>query len=328
MTSLCSAASLARDEPMAGTASRVDRWLLVEHRGPWGPPSLPLARMDPQLVAHLVASAATHGARLLLVRRPKGVPCPPGRWVYLVDSRPGRERMRRQHVPDDDALRELTLPPDEEVGWETGSGPLLLVCTHGRHDTCCAILGRPVAAALSALHPDAVWECSHPGGDRFAANVLVMPHGLYLGRVTPPDAGPLLADLAAGRVPVPLVRGRSSLTLPAQAAQHFARVRYGRAGLDDLLPVAQVATGPDTWTVRLAGPPGEAARRDGGRGDGGRGDGGHGDDAGEVEVVVRYDRHGDGARHLLTCGALETRSAPVFHEVSVQPAGSAGRVSA
>ena len=47
--------------------------------------------------------------------------------------------------------------------------PMLLVCTHGVHDTCCAVRGRPVAAALARRWPEATWECSHVGGDRFAA---------------------------------------------------------------------------------------------------------------------------------------------------------------
>ena len=63
------------------------------------------------------------------------------------------------------------------------AGPGLRVCTHGRHDTCCAERGRPVAAALAAAHPELTWEVSHIGGDRFAANALVLPHGLYYGRL-------------------------------------------------------------------------------------------------------------------------------------------------
>ncbi len=315
MTTLCSTASLSRDEPMAGTASRVDRWLLVEHPGPWGPPSLPLARMDPQVGAHLAAAAAAMGARLLLLRRPhhprpEEIPPrssaePHGRQVFLADSRPGLERLLTRYVEDDPALLALTLNEgalsslhrEDRSGWDVVDEPLLLVCTHGRHDRCCAIRGRPVAAALAALRPAPVWECSHTGGDRFAANVLVLPYGLYLGRVAATDAGVLLADLDGRRVPGAFLRGRSSLTLPAQAAQLFARVAYGRDGLDDLLPSGQRETAADTWAVRLGGP------------------------GGEVEVVVRYDRAGDGGRHVLTCDAVEPRSAPVFRQVSMTRTG-------
>jgi hypothetical protein len=292
----CSDVSRARAEPLLATASRVARWLLVEHPGPWGPQSLPLSRLEPAVGDRLVAAGAAASARVLLLRRPLGVHCPPGRRVYVVESRPGRERTLRTTVRDDAELLALDLPFDGPVPrrWEVVSSSLLLVCTHGRHDQCCAIRGRPLAAALSALRPDDVWECSHIGGDRFAPNLLVLPHGLYLGQVPVDQAASLVAQLDEGRAPVEHVRGRSSLPLPVQAAQHFARVATGRDRLDDLLVRRQDGAGTDAWTVLLAG-------RDGP----------------DVEVVVRYDRSGDGTPQRLTCDAVEEKLAPRFHQVSL-----------
>jgi hypothetical protein len=292
----CSDAARDREEPLLATASRVSRWLLVEHPGPWGPQSLPLSRLSAPLGDRLVSVGAAASARVLLLRRPLGVPGPPGRRVYVAESRPGRERTLRTVVADDDALLTLDLPFDGPVppGWDVVDAPVLLVCTHGRHDQCCAIRGRPLAAALSALRPDDVWECTHIGGDRFAPNVLVLPHGLYLGQVPPEEAAALVETIDAGRVPVELVRGRSSLPLPVQAAQHFARVATGRDRLDDLLPRRQDTAGTDAWTVLLAGAGGP-----------------------DVEVVVRYDRAGDGTPHRLTCDAVEAKLAPQFRQVSL-----------
>jgi hypothetical protein len=122
-----------RREPVHATASRVERWLLVEHCGPWGPPSLPLARMGADLGRHLTAEAARGGARMLLLRHPRGVDCPPGRRVFVVDSRPGRERVLQRLFADDAELTAAHLPlgQDEADGWAPFDGPLLLVCTHG-----------------------------------------------------------------------------------------------------------------------------------------------------------------------------------------------------
>ena len=39
-----------------------------------------------------------------------------------------------------------------------------------------------MAALLAERDPDAVWECSHIGGDRFAATMLLFPHGINYGR--------------------------------------------------------------------------------------------------------------------------------------------------
>jgi len=297
MDEWCATTSREREETLAATASRVERWLLVEHSGAWGPESVPSGRMPLEAARALAAAAAAAGARLMLLRRPAGVRTGDGRWVFAVDSRPGSERVLARHVADDEELAALQAPygtgggpaPD---GWEQVDEPLYLVCTHGRHDRCCATRGRPVVQALAARHPGSTWECSHVGGDRFAANLLVLPDGLYFGRVEPDEVVALVDALTDGELPTDRLRGRSSLSLPAQAAQQFAREQLGRSGRADLAVLAQQGDGPDRWRVRLGGDPG-------------------------VDVVVRYDRAGDGA-HVLTCGAGEAKHAPVFRLVGLE----------
>ena len=112
--------------------------------------------------------------------------------------------------------------------------PVYLVCTHGRHDICCADNGRPLYRAMSQLRPDQTWEVSHIGGDRFAGNVLVLPRGDYFGRVEPKDAANLVAEYEAGRLDLSHHRGRSIHPRLLQAAEHFLRESMGLTGLDDL----------------------------------------------------------------------------------------------
>ena len=65
--------------------------------------------------------------------------------------------------------------------WLPHVHPLVLVCTNGRHDPCCATFGRPLARVLrEGAQRDDVWECSHIGGDRFAANIVILPEGPVL----------------------------------------------------------------------------------------------------------------------------------------------------
>src|ERR1700709_1583994 len=92
----CTTSSSARHEPMFATASRVDRWLLVEQSGPWGPESVPAGRMDPSALATVSRLAQEFWARLLLIRRPSataGDKAAPqtGITVFLADSQVGRE---------------------------------------------------------------------------------------------------------------------------------------------------------------------------------------------------------------------------------------------
>lgn len=284
----CSDASRARDEPLTATASRVERWLLVEHRGAWGPQSVPSSRMSQNVARALAQTAAGAQARLVLVRRPHGAPQAEGRDVFAVDSAPGAERIRTRHVDVDSDLARLAW--DDEA-WTPYDGPLYLVCTHGRHDRCCALRGRPVAKALSRVHPERTWESSHIGGDRFAPNLVVLPEGLYLGQVEAEDVARIVEDLRAGQLPARHVRGRSSLPLPVQAAQGFAREALQRWGSAELALVEQSGAGPDSWRVRLGNP--------------------------NVEVVVRYDRTG-GGMHRLTCDAEQAKPVPVFRQVSLR----------
>jgi len=119
-------------------------------------------------------------------------------------------------------------PPD----WTRLDRPLFGVCTHGRHDACCAERGRPVAAALSASHPADTWEISHMGGDRFAANMLVLPEGLYYGRMEPGTASQVASLHEQGRVDIGRLRGRASYPMPVQYAEIALRRHLEEDRLD------------------------------------------------------------------------------------------------
>lgn len=223
--------------------------------------------MQPATARALARTAAAAGARLLMIRR-AGRNDPVGRLVFSVQSLPGQESVRVQHVSSERELADVSFGQGQSRG-----GPLYLVCTHGRHDRCCATRGRPVAAALTAAYGDAVWECSHLGGDRFAANVLVLPEGHYLGRVEPGTAAAAVATLPAEHY-----RGRASLPSPVQAAQAYLG---GTPPLD-----SQQLIGQNTWKIRL----------------GGR----------EVIVAYDRDGDGDGEPVLLACDATDPKRIPAF----------------
>jgi hypothetical protein len=252
----CADAAFDRDEPMFGTASHVQRWLLVEQSGPFSGESVPAGRISRAALGHLSRLARDVRARLVLIRRPPGVAAEDGVRAYYADVRPGWEGVATYLVPDEPALAELSL---EDPGWAPVDSSMYLVCTHGKHDPCCAIRGRPVVAALAAeLEPGRLWECSHVGGDRFAGNVVALPSGLYLGRVEADEASAVVELIDSGRVPVHYLRGRSCFIPSVQAAQHFARTEGGLAALDgigDLIPMSVQDSpddGPNAWTVALA----------------------------------------------------------------------------
>jgi hypothetical protein len=222
----CSAAAVVRGDPMAGTAPPQTRVLLVHQPGPWGSRGLVESRADPEVSRRIDAAAAKGGMRLQAIRRPGkhhvGVP-EGGHEIAIADTSAGARTITWWRVNDlADIVEEL------EAGWPrrapdaVETEPLYLVCVHGKHDPCCALLGRPVAEALQQVRPGRVWETTHLGGDRFAANVLVLPTGDLYGRVPAETVPELVARVDAGEIVPEMMRGRIGLAPAAQAALVYA----------------------------------------------------------------------------------------------------------
>jgi hypothetical protein len=231
----CSSESLARDEPLAGTASTVRSWLLLEHAGPWGVDAFVDARLPKGFGAELLSRSRAAGVRPLLIRR-VGATSSSGA-CFVIRSGPEPPWIERTTLDSISGALELDLAAlgrGERLELEPWGDPLFLVCTHGRHDPCCAERGRPLAKTLADAFPDETWECSHIGGDRFAGNVVAFPHGLYFGRVGGEGGQRLAADYAAGRIDLDHYRGRSCQPMPVQAAEHALRVERGLDGVDDV----------------------------------------------------------------------------------------------
>src|SRR6478672_257696 len=250
----CALHAQLRGDPMLGTAFPASRLLLVEQPGPWGRAGLPASRFNPAAAAALVARAGQRGIRVLAIRRPGRTPRGIVRRWALVDCGSGREAARWGSYESDAEL--LELPLDGSAG-EPTQQLAYLVCTHSKHDTCCALRGRNVAGALHEVRPGLVWECSHVGGERFAANVLVLPAGLLYGRVLPFAAQEFVAAAEAGEVVGALLRGRIGLPSLAQAALAFAHehLAVNRNGELGVVSTGRVVDG--MAQVRLRWPHGE-----------------------------------------------------------------------
>ena len=138
-------------------------------------------------------------------------------------------------------------------------GPLLLVCTHGRHDRCCARWGNPFYRRLAERADGSAWQSSHIGGDRFAANVAWFPWGVFYGRLRPAEADRLLAACGRGEILPDRYRGRSCHPFPVQAAEHHFRRRVGELRPDGVRVLGVETEGEDVWSVRLEALSGAAA---------------------------------------------------------------------
>lgn len=249
----CSAASRLRDDQLVGTTTHLRAFLLVEHPGPWGEVALRDTALPGNLLAGLRRRSASTGVRVLLMRRhrQRGQD---GVRVFAAHVDAARPWLETEVLDDHHELLDLdleSLGAGRSPGLEPHHEPVFAVCTQGRHDACCAERGRPVAASLSESHPEQTWEVSHLGGDRFAANLLVLGDGLGYGRLDP-ESAPRVADAhLAGLVTPEYFRGRAGFSMPVQAAELAVRRALGEWRVPALRLAGRPVTASESWRVRF-----------------------------------------------------------------------------
>ena len=186
----CSVASIARGEPVEATVSQVRHWLLVEVTGPWGRDAITQSELGPVRSEVWRRAMKQRSIRIIAIRRDlhhrsdgEGL-----RLVYVEAPRPGDSpaTAHRIVVP---ALHDVVGATASLAGGhglsdavEARQRPL---CTGVHERTPRRLLRdvRPALGARPARSPWAaqVWECSHIGGDRWAANLVLLPDSLYFG---------------------------------------------------------------------------------------------------------------------------------------------------
>ncbi|NUP37945.1 MAG: sucrase ferredoxin [Streptomyces sp.] len=261
--STCSTVSQELDEPLSGTAATARTWLLLEQPGPWGAKALTASHLDPALGRALEAAVKGTGVRIALIRRPgRHADCgtPTTRQVYAAHTAPGNAWLHSVTVRDPQALLDLDFAAlgrgehhtfDSALGARPHAGaPLALVCTNGKRDRCCALLGRPLAAEL-ASEVEGVWEVTHLGGHRFSPTLLVLPYGYAYGRAEAHAVKEVLHGVQEGRIAVEGCRGRSAWDRPGQAAELAVRSAVGEYVADALSVVRTDGVAP-RWQVTVA----------------------------------------------------------------------------
>ncbi|MDN3021322.1 sucrase ferredoxin [Streptomyces sp. S.PB5] len=262
--STCSSVSRDLDEPISGTAATAKTWLLLEQPGPWGAHALTSSHLDPTLGRALERAAKGTGVRIALIRRPgRHADCGTQavRQVYVSHTAPGNAWLHSATICDPSRLLDLDFAAlgtgdhrsfDSALDGRPHTGdPLALVCTNGKRDRCCALLGRPLAAELATSGAEGIWEVTHLGGHRFSPTLLVLPYGYAYGRVGAPAVKEILRSVRDGRIVVDGCRGSSAWERPGQAAELAVRRAAGEYAAGTLSVVRTEGSAP-RWEVTVA----------------------------------------------------------------------------
>ncbi len=225
----CSLISKNLTEPLSGTASQAKHLIFIT----W-----------PKRLWKYEALDSGGGFPAGLKRWMKALSVANGKIVLRLISRPGMEAGNCSlHVYPDRQIYEEVAPERIQSVLEdhfAGKGqqhapraleiPEVMVCTHGRHDKCCAKFGqalhsqlqREITARGLSLN---LWQSSHLGGHRFAPTLVHLPSGEAHGHVTAEQVPALLDAWAQQRVHPATYRGnvfRKDADQLAEAWLHHA----------------------------------------------------------------------------------------------------------
>lgn len=258
----CSEEARREYAPLAGTATRADAWLLVEHQGLWGERAIEENDLPPAvqewIQAQLAALKPLVGkTRPLLIRRESesgrgAVAC------FLAVAREERQELYRFEVERHEELASLDLA--SMLGDGDGGAlararldhGLVLICGNARRDRCCARFGLPTWRALAETIGDEAWLSTHQGGHRYASTGLCLPEGVAYGFLTADEAAPLIAARSRGALHLRCFRGRTFHDAPVQAADALLRKRLGEDRLDSWRLADAAEESPGAWRVVFA----------------------------------------------------------------------------
>lgn len=252
----CSRLAQAAGEQLFGTATRqTTTWLLLEVPRPWGSDALADSDLSPAVKQHCFDWLDTiPKARFQFVRREVGVWADPGHITfYVARVEEQRSRLYRVQLQAYEDLRGLNLQAlGQGEGMDQIDDILFLTCVNGNRDACCAKWGRPVFQAASDAAGPAAWQTTHLSGHRFAATMVVLPHGIHYGWLEPEEAGPLVEAHRSGQIyRLDRLRGRVCYDRPVQAAEYYLRREIDQRDLSTFRLDGAEQKG-DRWTVRFA----------------------------------------------------------------------------
>ena len=235
-TPSCKDLSSDAGEHLYGTTPRIDHWFLLEYPGRWEKDSLERSSVPQGVKSELNKLLKSFArSRLQLIKSDKSddsTIC-----FYYINSyefNPKAYKFILNNYEDIFQLNLFNLIESGDVADSETDEKLVLVCTHGSHDRCCGKYGVPVYNEIQKNNKLTVWKTTHVGSHRFSANIVMLPEGIYYGRVSKENLGDITKSHLKNEIYLDCFRGRCCYNQPSQVSDYFLRKKIKKYGIYDI----------------------------------------------------------------------------------------------
>jgi hypothetical protein len=240
----CADSSRQAEEDIIGSGTNYQTYILVECRPPWAAEAFD-SKYIPQNLKDLVGEIklAKLSVRFLLINSGQLKSTKDTKLLIYERERDWLSNGYRRKEFNVEAIEQVATvvrqylndeaPDCESEESEINQPRDILVCTHGRHDKCCAKYGNPFyfqsLATISHLGLSNVrlWQTSHFGGHRFAPTAIDLPDGRYYGVLDRESFESILTRAGDIKCLNKVYRGWGILPTSIQALERELIFRYG-----------------------------------------------------------------------------------------------------
>lgn len=225
MPTFCADTSRANQEAFIGSASPFRFCLLIEYGGTWGKDAF-IESTIPETVKKHVLKLYDLDCNVRIQIIQKNPLNKDKKTLFWADTNPHNPLLWQYQFEHYEELLTFDFPQFIENGvpkeFQSVTAPLFFICTNGQHDPCCAKYGATLFNEVHDLYPQ-IWQTNHLGGDRFAANMLCLPDGIYYRRVDKLSLEAILKAHGSHQLYLPNFAGHSVYPREVQVAEYFIR---------------------------------------------------------------------------------------------------------
>lgn len=235
-TLTCSQMSSRSGEHLYGTALEVKNWFLLEYSGVWKRDAFPQSALPEEVKEHLGGFLSSfEESRIQLIGGPGPSSGDPAfYYAHSSEFSPKLYKFEIEKYEDILSIDLGELVESGEIEKFSCEERLALVCTHGARDGCCAVAGSGVYKELLKKEGISAWRTTHVGAHRFAANIVMLPEGIYYGRVNGENLEDIVSSHLRGEIFLDCYRGRSCFSQTSQVSDYFLRKEIEKLGIYDI----------------------------------------------------------------------------------------------